>query len=138
METVIFACVQNAGRSQIAAALFNLLADGSKARAVSAGTRPAERVHDEVVNSMRLLGIDLSSAQPRRLTEKLAREASLLVTMGCGDACPYVPGLAVLDWTLADPHGRPPAEVDAIRDDIRRRVSELIQSRGWARSPDLA
>ena len=126
MQTYIFACVHNAGRSQMAAAFFNQLADPAKARAVSAGTEPGPRVHPEVVKVMREEGIDLSSAQPQLLTEKLARNASLLITMGCGEKCPYVPGLRRDDWPLPDPKGRPLEEIRAIRADIRGRVEALI------------
>jgi arsenate reductase len=131
MERVIFACVHNAGRSQIAAAFFLDLADPSRATAMSAGTQPADRVHPEVVTAMREVGIDLGGNQPQLLTDELARGASLLVTMGCGEACPYVPGLERDDWPLADPKGRPIAEVRAVRDDISRRVAALIESRHW-------
>lgn len=134
-NTVIFACVHNAGRSQMAAAIFELLADPAKARAVSAGTEPGERVHPEVVQVMREEGLDLSSRTPRRLTEELAREASLLVTMGCGETCPVVPGLERLDWPLQDPKGQPPEVVRGIRDDVRGRVHGLLRERGWLREP---
>ena len=132
MDLVIFACVHNAGRSQMAAALFNRSADSSRVRATSAGTQPAERVHPVVVESMREIGIDISKNQPRLLTEDLARSATLLVTMGCGDACPYVPGLEREDWPLRDPKERPLAEVRQIRDEARDRVAELIRSRSWS------
>lgn len=127
MNTVIFACVHNAGRSQMAAAFFNRLADPTRARALSAGTQPGERVHPEVIEVMRELGFDLSSAKPQRLTEELAREASLLITMGCGDQCPYVPGLRRDDWPLEDPKDRPLDDVRRIRDEIRRRVETLLR-----------
>jgi arsenate reductase (thioredoxin) len=126
VRTVIFACVHNAGRSQMAAAYFNSLADPARARALSAGTRPGERVHPEVVAVMREEGIDLSGARPRTLTPELAAEAQLLITMGCGDECPYVPGLRRDDWPLDDPKGQPIERVRAIRDDIRARVEALI------------
>ncbi len=126
MFRVIFACVHNAGRSQMAAAFFNQLADPSKAVAVSAGTEPGLRVHPEVLAAMQEIGIDLSEAKPRKLTEQLAREAELLVTMGCGDKCPYVPGLRRDDWPLRDPKGLPMDEVRAIRDEIRQRVEVLL------------
>ncbi len=126
MKTVVFACVHNAGRSQMAAALFNKLADPAKGRALSAGTSPGERVHPEVVTVMREEGIDLSDARPRKLTPELAAEAQLLVTMGCGDECPYVPGLRRDDWPLEDPKGKPIERVRAIRDEIRDRVEALI------------
>jgi len=129
---VIFACVHNAGRSQMAAAFFNAVADPARAHAVSAGTAPADRVHPEVVAAMREVGIDLSAARPQRLTEERAASAALLVTMGCGDACPVVPGLRRDDWSLDDPQGRPLEEVRRIRDEIRRRVERLLAAEGWA------
>lgn len=131
MKTVVFACVHNAGRSQMAAAWFNRLADPAQARAVSAGTEPVERVHPEVVAAMQEAGIDLSAARPRLLTADLAAQAELLVTMGCGDACPVVPGLVPVDWPLPDPRGRPLAEVRAIRDEVKTRVTRLLAERGW-------
>ena len=131
---VIFACVHNAGRSQMAAALFNQLADPAKARAVSAGTKPADRIHPEVMAAMQEQAIDLSSARPQRLTESLARGAQLLVTMGCGDECPYVPGLRRDDWPLEDPKGKPPERVREIRDEIRARVAALVAQEGWQRA----
>jgi arsenate reductase len=131
--TVLFACVQNAGRSQMAAALFDRIADPAKARALSAGTRPAERVHAEAVEALAELGIDLADARPRRLDEPLAREADLLVTMGCGEECPWVPGLEVLDWEIEDPAGKRPDRVRQIRDEIERRVRALVSERGWQR-----
>jgi arsenate reductase len=130
MTTVIFACVHNAGRSQMAAALFNKLADPLKGRAFSAGTSPGERVHPEVVTVMQEEGIDLSGARPQRLTGELAAEAQLLITMGCGDECPYVPGLRRDDWPLADPKGQPIDRVRAIRDEIRALVETLIVREG--------
>ncbi|MFY9345437.1 MAG: arsenate reductase ArsC [Planctomycetota bacterium] len=123
---VLFACVHNAGRSQMAAALFNQLADPAKARAVSAGTQPALRVHAEVVAAMQEIGIDLRTARPTVLTHELARSAHLLVTMGCGEACPAVPGLRREDWPLPDPKGQPIDKVRAIRDEIRDQVHDLI------------
>ena len=126
MKTVIFACVHNAGRSQMAAAFFNKLADRSKARALSAGTSPGDRVHPEVVAVMEEEGIDLSSARPQKLTSELAAGAQVLITMGCGDECPYVPGVKRDDWPLDDPKGQPIERVRAIRDDIRARVQALI------------
>ena len=130
MFNVIFACVHNAGRSQMAAAFFNRIADSRKAQAVSAGTEPGERVHPEVQKVMQETGIDLSSAKPQKLTEELARDAQLLITMGCGDKCPYVPGLRREDWPLADPKGLPVEEVRRIRDEIKLRVEELIDREG--------
>jgi arsenate reductase len=133
MTRVIFACVHNAGRSQMAAALFSAMADPARVEAVSAGTKPADRVHPGVVEVMREIGIDISDKRPQRLTESLARDASLLITMGCGDECPYVPGLQRDDWPLPDPGNRLVAEVRQIRDEIRDRVATLIDSRGWRR-----
>jgi arsenate reductase len=132
MYKIIFACVHNAGRSQMAAAFFNQLADRQKAEAVSAGTEPGVRVHPEVLTVMHEVGIDLSGAQPQKLTEELARHAQLLITMGCGDKCPYIPGLRIDDWPLPDPKGRPLDEVRAVRDDIRNRVVALLNSEGLA------
>lgn len=133
MNTVIFACVHNAGRSQMAAAFFELLADPALARALSAGTRPAERVHPEVLAAMGECGVDLAGARPRKLTAELARGATLLVTMGCGEECPFVPGVEIRDWPLADPRGAGADAVRAIRDEVRRRVADLLAERGWAR-----
>jgi arsenate reductase len=133
MTTVVFACVQNAGRSQMAAAFFNAVADPTKARAVSAGTDPGPSVHPEVVTVMREVGIDLADARPRRLTDELADSAELLVTMGCGERCPVIPGLRRTDWPLDDPKGRPVDQVRSIRDDVRRRVDALVDAGGWHR-----
>jgi arsenate reductase len=128
---VVFACVHNAGRSQMAAAFFDALADPAKARATSAGTAPASAVHAEVVAAMHEVGIDVSRARPQRLTHEVAAGARLLVTMGCGEECPFVPGLEREDWSIADPKRQPPERVRAIRDDIRRRVERLVEARGW-------
>ena len=130
MYKVIFACVHNAGRSQMAAAFFNQLADLHKAEAISAGTEPGDRVHPEVLAVMQEIGIDLSHAKPQKLTQELASEAQLLITMGCGDKCPYVPGLRRDDWTLRDPKGLPTEEVRAIRDEVCDRVKSLLSSEG--------
>ncbi len=129
--TVIFACVHNAGRSQMAAALFNLVVDPARARAISAGTDPGPRVHPEVAAAMRELGVELVGAVPRRLTDEVAAGAAWLVTMGCGEQCPVVPGARVIDWPLADPKGRPIDEVRAIRDEIRQRVETFVDEQGW-------
>jgi arsenate reductase (thioredoxin) len=128
---VVFACVHNAGRSQMAAAFFNALTDPKRVRAVSAGTEPADRVHPEVVTVMREVGIDLSGAKPARLTDDLAAASQLLVTMGCGEACPLVPGLKRDDWPIEDPKGKPPDRVRQIRDEVRQRVERLIEAEGW-------
>jgi arsenate reductase (thioredoxin) len=125
MATALFVCRQNAGRSQMSAALFEREADG-RHRALSAGTTPAAHVHPEVVEAMRELGIDLADRTPRKLTEELARQADVVVTMGCGDNCPYIPGKRYIDWDLPDPSGRPLAEVIATREEIARRVRELV------------
>ena len=130
MYKVIFACVHNAGRSQMAAAFFNQLADRERAEAVSAGTEPGLRVHPEVLEVMKEIGIDLSNAKPQKLTEELASNSQLLITMGCGDKCPYVPGLRRDDWPLRDPKGRPIAEVRVIRDEILGRVQSLLGQYG--------
>lgn len=131
MTTVLFACVHNAGRSQMAAAWFNLLSNPAKARAISAGTDPGPRVHPEVVAAMREVGIDLTAAPTSKLTMALAQRAQMLVTMGCGDQCPVVPGLKRDDWPLEDPKGQPLARVREIRDEIRQRVEALLEHEGW-------
>jgi arsenate reductase len=118
----------------MAAAWFNLLSDPAKAHAISAGTDPGPRVHPEVVAAMSELGIDLSAAQTSRLTTELAQRAQLLITMGCGDQCPVVPGLKRDDWPLEDPKGKPLARVRAIRDEIRQRVQTLLEQEGWSRN----
>ena len=136
MNTILFACVHNAGRSQMAAAWFNLLADPAKARALSAGTDPGPRVHPEVVTAMNEVGVDLSAASTSRLTSELAQQTQLLVTMGCGDQCPIVPGLSRDDWPLEDPKGKPLDHVRRIRDDIRDRVVQMLDTHGWRRGPE--
>jgi arsenate reductase len=135
MTTVLFACIHNAGRSQMAAALFNLEADPAKARAISAGTQPGPRVHPEVQTAMGELGVDLSAVTPQRLTEDLARQAQVLITMGCGDECPVVPGALRDDWPLEDPKGKPVERVREIREEIRARVRDLVARSGWAPGP---
>jgi arsenate reductase len=132
MKTVIFACIHNAGRSQMAAAWFNSLANPSEAQAVSAGTEPGPRVHPEVLEAMKEVGIDLSGQTPQLLTDELARGARMLVTMGCGEQCPAVPGVQRDDWPLEDPKGKPLARVREIRDEVKRRVQALIDKQGWA------
>lgn len=133
MNRVIFACVHSAGRSQMAAAFFNLMADPQRAQAISAGTQPGERVHPEVVAVMREVGMDLAAARPRKLTADLAKGVHTLVTMGCGDECPVVPGARRDDWPLPDPKGLPVEEVRRIRDEIRLRVEALVGKEGWGR-----
>jgi arsenate reductase (thioredoxin) len=126
MATALFVCLHNAGRSQMSQALFERAAEG-RHRALSTGTTPADRVHPEVVEVMRELGIELADREPKLLTRELAEQADVVVTMGCGDECPYIPGRRYLDWDLEDPKGRPLDEVRATRDDIDRRVRELVQ-----------
>ena len=125
MAHVLFVCLHNAGRSQMSQALFEQAADG-RHTAASAGTTPADRVHPEVVQVMRELGIDLADRHPQLLTRELALQADVVVTMGCGDQCPFIPGKRYLDWELEDPKGRPVEEVRATRDEIARRVEELL------------
>ena len=125
MEHVLFVCTHNAGRSQIAQALFEQVAHG-RHTAASAGTAPADRVHPEVIAVMRELGIDLADRQPQLLTQQLAQPADVVVTMGCGDQCPFIPGKRYIDWELEDPKGRPVEEVRATRDEIRTRVDHLL------------
>lgn len=131
MKTVLFACVHNAGRSQIAAAWFNALANREIARAISAGTEPGSRVHPEVLEAMKEVGIDLSKAQPTLLTRELAANSELLVTMGCGEKCPVVPGLRRDDWPLEDPKGKSMEVVRRIREEVRSRIETLIAQEGW-------
>lgn len=121
---VLFVCLHNAGRSQMSAALFERAAAG-RHRAESAGTTPGDRVHPEVVEVMNELDIDLSQKKPQLLTTELAEAADVVVTMGCGDACPYIPGKRYIDWNLPDPKDRPIADVRRLRDDIQRRVEQL-------------
>jgi arsenate reductase (thioredoxin) len=124
MAHVLFVCRQNAGRSQMSEALFERAAEGRHG-ASSAGTTPADRVHPEVVAAMGELGIDLADRVPRKLTVEAAEQADVVVTMGCGDECPYIPGKRYIDWDLPDPQGLSPAQVAAIRDEIGERVREL-------------
>ena len=125
MATALFVCLHNAGRSQMSQALFERAARG-RHTASSAGTTPGESVHPEVVEVMSELGIDLSGRRPRALTRELAEQADVVVTMGCGDECPDIPGKRYIDWDLPDPKGRPVEEVRVTRDDIARRVEELV------------
>lgn len=135
MRTYIFACIHNAGRSQMSAAFFNQFANPSKARGISAGTQPADHVHPIVVDVMREVGIDLSQAKPQKLTAELAQGAEMLVTMGCGDECPYVPGLRRDDWPLPDPKGQGIETVRQTREEIRQRVLQLLAQEHLAASP---
>jgi arsenate reductase len=130
-KTVLFACTHNAGRSQMAAAFFNQIASPEKAVARSAGTQPADRVDPAVITAMREVGIDLEGVRPQLLTPTMAQGATLLVTMGCGEQCPVVPGVQIVDWALPDPKDQPLEEVRRIRDDIRIRVELLLGERGW-------
>lgn len=131
IANVLFACIHNAGRSQMAAAWFNHLADPTKARAISAGTDPGSRVHPEVVAAMNEVAIDLSDGKPQFLSDELAASASLLVTMGCGEACPHLPGLRRMDWPLEDPKGKPVERVREIRDDVKARILKLLDAEAW-------
>jgi arsenate reductase len=125
MTNVLFVCIQNAGRSQMAQALFARAAH-DRLQARSAGSRPAEHVHPEVAEVMADLGINMAGREPHRLDQADMEWADLVVTMGCGDECPYIPGKRYIDWDLDDPAGRPLDEVRRIRDDIARRVDALI------------
>jgi protein-tyrosine-phosphatase len=125
MATVLFVCLHNAGRSQMSSALFDREAAG-RHTSLSAGTTPANRVHSDVIEVMREIGLDLSDRRPQLLTRELAERADIVVTMGCGDQCPYIPGKRYIDWNLPDPKGRPLDEVRAIRDDIARRIHSLL------------
>jgi protein-tyrosine-phosphatase len=125
MATILFVCRQNAGRSQMSEALFTRAACG-RHQAFSAGTTPADHIHPEVVEVMRELGLDLSGRVPKRLSDQLAEQADIVITMGCGDECPYVPGKRYIDWDLPDPAGQPIEQVRAIRDDIAHRISGLV------------
>jgi len=126
MATALFVCLHNAGRSQMSQAMFEQQA-GPGHTGLSAGTTPSERVHPEVVAVMREIDIDLEGRTPRALTAELAEQADVIVTMGCGDECPYFPRKRYIDWDLPDPKGRPVDEVRAIRDDIARRVEALVR-----------
>jgi arsenate reductase len=130
MKSYVFACVHNAGRSQMAAAWLNRLANPQKAHAISAGTQPGTRVHPEVLSAMKEVDVDLSAAVPQKLTDEVARGATMLVTMGCGEACPVIPGLRREDWPLEDPKGKPVERVREIRDEVRVRIEDLIRREG--------
>ncbi len=132
MKRVVFACVHNAGRSQMAAAWFNRIADPEKARAISAGTQPSDHVHPVVVDAMKEKGIDLSKAEPQKLTMELAGDAAFLVTMGCGESCPHLPGVPIRDWPLPDPKGQGLESVRRIRDDVESRVRSFVTENDWA------
>jgi arsenate reductase len=133
-DKVVFACVHNAGRSQMAAAFFNATADAARAVAISAGTEPAAKVHPEVLEAMREVGIDLAGAKPNKLTPELARGSKFLITMGCGESCPVIPGAKREDWPLQDPKGQAADAVKKIRDEVRERVARFVEREGWARS----
>jgi arsenate reductase len=134
MIRILFACIHNAGRSQMAAALFNQLADPSLAQAISAGTEPATQIHPEVLSVMREVGIELEGVTPQFLSADLASQANILVTMGCGESCPVVPGAKREDWELPDPKGQPLERVRQIRNEIRKRVHEMVKANGWGRA----
>lgn len=133
MSTVLFVCRQNAGRSQMSQALFDRAAQG-RHKALSAGTTPAEHIHPEVIQAMAELGINLRDRKPQLLTRQLADQADLVITMGCGDECPFIPGKQYIDWDLPDPHRQPIEQVRLIRDEIARRVDALLAELG-ATSP---
>lgn len=132
--SVLFVCGRNAGRSQMGAAFFNHLADPARAEAFSAGLDPAPRVHPEVIEVMREVGIDLSGVEPIELTARMYSDVQFLVTMGCGESCPLVPASRRADWVLPDPAGQPLQRVREIRDDIRQHVTALVEERGWSRA----
>ena len=132
MARVLFVCLHNAGRSQMSRALFERASAGGH-EAESAGTQPAESIHPEVVEAMGELGIDVSEQRPKRLTREMAERADVVVTMGCGDECPYIPGLKRDDWPLDDPKGKPIEQVRRIRDEVLARVSTLIDTHGGRR-----
>lgn len=136
MAHVLFVCLHNAGRSQMSQALFERAAHGRHSSA-SAGTTPAGRVHPQVIEAMRELGIDLSDHKPLRLTDELAQQADLIITMGCGDRCPYIPGKRYIDWNLPDPAGQPLDEVRAIRNEIERRITRLLNDLDGQRVPAI-
>jgi arsenate reductase (thioredoxin) len=115
----------------MAAAWFNALADETKARAISAGTEPGARVHPEVLQAMREVGIDLEGVSPRKLTDDVAKDSAILITMGCGEQCPHIPGLRRMDWPLEDPKGKPVERVREIREEVKARVTALLQAEGW-------
>jgi arsenate reductase len=131
VTTVLFACVQNAGRSQMAAAFFNHLAHSNKARALSGGTLPARAVHPRVIAAMREVGIDLSASIPQSLDQAIARSPQVLITMGCGESCPIVPGAETMDWPIPDPKDKPLDQVRNIREEIRARVLALLREHDW-------
>lgn len=133
MVTVIFACIHNAGRSQMAAAFFNKHADATKARAISAGTRPALQVHPEVKVVMDEIEISLANAKPKLLTAELAKDAKYLITMGCKANCPYIPGLQILDWPFQDPKGQSLESVRHTRDNIKAQVLKFLSENQWLR-----
>jgi arsenate reductase len=134
-EIVLFACVHNAGRSQLASSWFNYFADPTKARAISAGTKPATSVHPEVARVLAEEGVEVHLESPRLLTDALVRRASLVVTMGCGESCPVIVGQEREDWPVPDPKGLPHAEVKAISATIRAKILDLLERRGWRTPP---
>jgi len=131
MVTVIFTCVHNAGRSQMAAGFFNQLVDPTKARAISAGTQPLEQIHLRVKIAMSEVSVDLSHVKPVKLTVELGKSASYLITMGCKDACPFIPNATMMDWPFDDPHSKELEEVRLIRDKIKAQVLKFLAERLW-------
>ena len=134
MQKIVFACVHNAGRSQMSAAFFNQYADPKLALGISAGTQPAEQVHPVVVEAMLEVGIDLKAAKPQKLTVEMAQDADMLITMGCGEDCPYVPGLRRDDWPLPDPKDQDIDSVRQTREEIRERVLKLLARESLGKS----
>jgi len=132
---VVFLCTHNAGRSQMARAFFNQMADPSMVRAVACGTEPTTRVHPEVVDVMREVGVDLGNERPRLLMDEIIANSMLVVTMGCGDQCPVVPGAERIEWDLPDPKGQPVERVRWIRDQVREKVRALVEAKYWGRQP---
>ncbi|HGY90580.1 MAG TPA: arsenate reductase ArsC [Planctomycetes bacterium] len=131
---VLFACTQNAGRSQMAAAFFNALVDPAKARGLSAGTHPADQIHGNVREVMEEVGIDLADARPRSLEDAVGEGVDVLVTMGCGVACPTLPGVETLAWSFEDPSGASADAVRRIRDGVRDHIVRLLEERDWLNS----
>ncbi|KAF9210504.1 hypothetical protein BGZ59_009361 [Podila verticillata] len=131
MSDIMFACVHNAGRSQMAAAFFNKHRTQDTVKGVSAGTNPASKVHPVVREIMLEVGIDLSSITPVKLTPELAKTVTTIVTMGCGETCPYVPGVKIVDWSLTDPKNKPVDEARVIRDEIENRIKVFIAENNY-------
>ncbi len=130
-EIILFACIHNAGRSQMAAAFFNSIASINKAVAISAGTEPGDAIHPEVISVMEEIGLDMQNLKPQFLSNEIAHTAHYLITMGCGETCPFVPGTIRYDWQLEDPKGKSIEKVREIRDQIKMLVQTLIEDNNW-------